>query len=435
MLRKAPGYLLILLICSLLRSDSGYAYEPRGQCLDIMTVSDTINPGSQDFIEYGIEQATADGARCLIIQLDTPGGLLTSMRRIVKAIMNAPLPIIVYVGPKGARAASAGVLITIAADIAAMAPGTNIGAAHPVTTTGGEVPKTMNEKVINDMVAFARSIASERGRNEEWVVKAIRESASITAEEAFALNVVDLIASDLNDLVSKLDGWEIERNGRKYTLHTSGIEQKVIEPTWRHKVLRALGDPNIAYILLMIGLAGLYFELSQPGVILPGVIGTISLILAFYSLQTLPVNYAGFLFILLAIVLFILEIKVISYGMLSLAGILSLTLGSLMLFGVPGRSTGLEMGVFIPTIATVSGFFVLVATLAFRAQTSKPRIGIELLVGMVGEAKTDLNPRGKVFVNGEIWNAEADEFIPSGARVEVTAVENLLLKIRRIDAN
>lgn len=399
----------------------------------IVHVHDTINPGLQDFIEHAIEVAEEDSAECLIIELDTPGGLVTAMRGIVKAMMNAKVPVVVYVSPSGAQAASAGVFITAAADVAAMAPGTNIGAAHPVTATGGDVPETMNEKVVNDLVAFVKSLAEERGRNAKWLEEAVRKSVSATAEEAFAQNVIDLVAQDLPDLLKQLDGWQVQRKGYQRTIHTHGKEIVPIEPGWRHKVLRAISNPNIAYILLMIGLAGLYFELSQPGVVLPGVIGAISLVLAFYAMQTIPVNYAGFILIVLAIIFFILEIKVASYGMLSLAGTLSLILGSLMLFHVPGQPFRVAMPVFIPTVLTVSAFFAGVAALAFRAQMRRPQVGVEALIGAEGTVTQALNPEGKVFVQGELWNAESDRPLPEGARVRVVAVRNLKLHVTGIN--
>jgi|WetSurMetagenome_2_1015567.scaffolds.fasta_scaffold04345_3 membrane-bound serine protease (ClpP class) len=402
--------------------------------INIVQVQDSINPGVEDFLKYAIDRSQEEGAECLIILLDTPGGLMTSMRGISQAILNSAVPVVVYVSPSGAQAASAGVFVTVAADIAAMAPGTNMGAAHPVSIGGGDVQSTMNEKVVNDMVAFARSIASQRGRNAEWLEDAIRKSVSITADEAYAKNVIDLVAEDLPSLIKKLDGWEVMRKGYTRTLRTEGIEQRTIVPGWQHQVLEAISNPNIAYILLMIGLAGLYFELSQPGAILPGVIGGISLILALYALQTLPVNYAGILFILLAVVFFILEIKVLSHGLLSFAGVLALVLGSLMLFRVPGHTNRLAMSVFIPTVLIVSGFFVTVATLAFRAQIRRPQIGTEALSGMIGEVKKDLIPKGTVFVNGELWNAVADEDIFAGEKVEVVSEENLRLKVRKISA-
>lgn len=403
--------------------------------LNIIEVHDTINPGVQDFIASAIDQSEKEGAECLIILLDTPGGLMTSMRGITKSILGSTVPIVVYVYPSGAQAASAGVFVTVSADIAAMAPGTNIGAAHPVTASGGDVPKTMNEKVVNDMLAFARSIAQQRGRNQQWLEDAVKESVSITAEEAFKKNVIDLVANDIPDLLKKLDGWEIHRQGRDITLHTLDMERRTIEPGWLYQILRAISNPNIAYILLMIGLAGLYFELSQPGAILPGVVGGISLILALYGLQSLPVNYAGVLLILLALIFFILEIKVASYGMLSFAGVVSLVLGSLMLFKTRDFGGRLDMSVFIPTIVTISAFFVVVASLAFRAQMRKPQTGTDALEGEIGIVKKDLTPQGKVFIAGELWNAEAEETIAAGERVRVISVENLKLKVKRIDAN
>jgi len=321
----------------------------------------------------------------------------------------------------------------VAADVAVMAPGTNIGAAHPVTSTGEDVPSTMNEKVVNDMLALARSIAAQRGRNAEWLEDAVRKSVSITAAEAYKENVIDIVADDLPALLDKLEGWQIQRKDHTVTLHTKGVQERTIQPGWQFKVLRVISNPNIAYILLMIGLAGLYFELSQPGAVLPGVIGGISLILALYALQTIPVNYAGVLFILLAIIFFILEMKIASYGMLSFAGVLSLVLGSLMLFRVPGESTGLAMSVFIPTVATISAFFVAVASLVFRAQRRVPQTGAEAMSGMIGEVKVPLTPRGKVFVNGELWNALSDEHISVGEKIQVVSMHNLELKVKRID--
>lgn len=398
-----------------------------------VSIQDTINPATQDFLEHAINQAKETDAEFLLVLLDTPGGLMTSMRKMVQAIMSAPVPVVVFVYPPGSQAASAGVLITVAADIAAMAPGTNIGAAHPVTGSGEDVPKTMNEKVVNDMVAFAKSIAEERFRNAEWLEKAIRESVSATAVEAFKLNIIDLVAQDIPDLLQKIDGKEVQRKGFRKTIHTVGLEAKKIEPGPGHRILKTISNPTIAYILLMIGLAGLYFELSQPGAVLPGVVGAISLILAFYALQTLPVNYAGFLFILLAIILFILEIKISSYGMLAIAGLISITLGSIMLFRTPWGKMMLPYSVLIPSVIGVSLFFIIVAALTYRAQRMKPRIGMEALVGARGVVEEPLAPTGKVFVEGELWNAESDEYIPRGSEVEVVEVHNLKLRVRKIN--
>jgi membrane-bound serine protease (ClpP class) len=401
--------------------------------VNIIQIRDTINPGVEDFIKYAISRSEEDKAECLVIMLDTPGGLMTSMRGIAQSILNSAVPVVVYVSPSGAQAASAGVFVTAAADVAVMAPGTNIGAAHPVTSSGGDVPSTMSEKVMNDMLAFARSVAAQRGRNSDWLEEAVKKSVSVTDQEAFQKNVIDMVADDLPALLKKLDGWQVHRKGETITLHTKGAEQIAIEPGWRYQILRTIGNPNVAYLLLMIGLAGLYFELSQPGAILPGVLGGIALILALYAMQTLPINYAGFLLILLAVVFFILEIKVASYGMLSLAGVVSFVLGSLMLFRGRGHGGGLEMSVLIPTVAVISLFFASVAALAFRAQIRKPQTGVEILVGQVGEVRRDIAPEGQVFVSGELWNADADEPIASGRKVQVVSVRNLKLKVKEID--
>jgi len=402
--------------------------------LNLVSLQDSINPGTKDFLERAIKVSAEDQAECLVVLLDTPGGLMTTMRSMVQAIMNAPFPVVADSYTSGAQAASAGVLITIAADFAAMAPGTNIGAAHPVSGTGEDIPKTMNEKVMNDFLAFSRSIANERGRNADWVAKAIRESASITAAEAVSTNVIDAVATDLDDLINQIDGYHVERKGFSKVLQVKGLARRTLTPEWQDQILRIIADPSIAYLLLMIGLAGLYFELSHPGTIFPGVIGGISLVAAAYALQKLPVNYAGFLFILLAVVFCILEIKVTSYGLLSLAGVLSLVVGSLMLFRVPGEIGRLSLSVLVPTVGVISAFFVTVATLAFRAQIRKPTTGKEGLVGTVGETRTDLNPEGKIFVEGELWNAYADEPIPRGTKVRVMEIEDLKLKVQRIDA-
>ena len=252
----------------------------------VIELEGPISPGTDQFVTRGIKQAETDRYPLVIIRIDTPGGLDTSMRSIIKAILNSSVPVVVYVAPRGARAASAGVMITVAAHVAAMAPQTNIGAAHPVSADGKEISKTMSEKVVNDMVAYARSIAKDRKRNQDWVEKAIRESVSITADVAVKEKVVDLVARDIDDLLSLLDGKEIVLDKGKVTLHTKEMKLTYVAPGWRDRVLNTISNPNIAYILMMIGLAGLYFELSHPGAILPGVVGAISLILAFFAFQT-----------------------------------------------------------------------------------------------------------------------------------------------------
>lgn len=392
----------------------------------IIRISDAISPGIADFITKSITKAENEKAACLIMELDTPGGLAESMRKIVMAIYAADLPVVVYVSPSGARAASAGVMITMAADIAAMAPGTNIGAAHPVTAGGKEIDETMTEKVTNDMVAYVKSIAEKKGRNAEWAEKAVRESVSVTENEALEKNIIDLVASDMDDLIRQIDGREIEG---KEKLQLKYAKREILQETLRTKILKTISNPNIAYILMMIGLAGLYFELSHPGAIFPGVIGGIALILAFFSFQALPVNYAGILLIVLAIVFFIMEMKITSYGLLSIAGVVSLLLGSLMLFEGKGTQSQLSWQVLIPTMAIVSIFFIVVAGLAFRAQIATPKTGDKGIIGEIGIVKNKIALEGKVFVHGELWHAKAKEPIAEGAKVRVVKIENLILEV------
>ena len=393
----------------------------------IIELEGPINPGAAAFLTRGLEDAEKSGSELVIIRLDTPGGLVPSMRMMVKGIMNSPVPVVVYVAPKGAGAASAGVMITVSAHVAAMAPGTNIGAAHPVGAGGKDIDKDMSEKVVNDMASYGRGIAQDKGKNAEWVEKAIRESVSITAEEAVEKKVVDLVAADIDELLKLLDGREIQLKQGKVTLKTKDLAKLYHKPGFRDTVLRIIGDPNIAYILMMIGLAGLYFELAHPGAVFPGVVGAISLILAFYSFQTLPVNYAGLLLIALAVIFFIAEIKVASYGILSLGGIVSLTLGSIMLF----EDVGVSLRLMAPTIVLIGGFFVIVSTLAFRAYRSKPQSGMEGLIGEVGIVQKPIDPEGLVFVHGEYWRAISSEKLEPGEMVAVEEVTGLLLKVRK----
>ncbi len=390
----------------------------------IVTIADAISPGTAEFIVDVLEKASDSNAACLIIQLDTPGGLGESMRRIVQAIYACRVPVVVYVAPDGARAASAGVMITMAADIAAMAPGTNIGAAHPVGVGGKEIEKSMADKVVNDMVAFVQGIAQRRGRNAEWAEKAVRESVSITADEAVKENVVDLVAKDLDTLLAEIHGREVADKGK---LDVEKASRTEIKEGLRTKILKTISDPNIVYILLMIGLAGLYFELSHPGAIFPGVVGGIALILAFFSMQTLPVNTTGILLIAVAVILFILELKVTSYGMLSVAGIICIFLGSLMLFKGAGPQFQVAWQVLVPTVVLISGFFVSLAYLVVRAHTRPARTGAEGLVGMLGEVKQVHGTQGKVMVHGELWQAEFSDAVAEGEKVTITHVNNLVV--------
>ena len=418
-----------MLAAALLIGAAGHAGAESKEVL-IIRVADAISPGTADFISHGIKTAEKRQAACLIIELDTPGGLAESMRNIVQDILASTVPVVVYVAPSGARAASAGVMITMAADIAAMAPGTNIGAAHPVGAGGQEIEGKMSEKVVNDMVAQAKSVAERRGRNPQWVERAIRESVSATETEALKANVIDLIARDTDDLIRQLNGRVVAGRG---PLHLESPKITVIDEDLRTKVLKTVSNPNIAYILLMIGLAGLYFEFSHPGAIFPGVVGGICLVLAFFAMQTLPVNYAGILLIVLAIIFFIMEMKITSYGLLSIAGIISLLLGSLMLFEGDNPADRVSWGVLTPTLVVVSGFFTAVAFLVFRSQVSKPVTGSAGLVGEIGVVKKALTPRGKVFVHGELWNAVAQTSINENVQVRVVKVTDLLLEVEPAD--
>jgi len=417
---------VILLIAFTIGS---FIHDVRGEQNTAMVIEleGAISPGTAQFVTRGLKKAGSGKYVLVIIRLDTPGGLDSSMRSIVKAILNASLPVVVYVAPRGARAASAGVMITIAAHVAAMAPQTNIGAAHPVSAGGKEIDKTMSEKVVNDMVAYARSIAEERGRNADWVEKAIRESVSITGEVALKNSVVDLVARDIDDLLGLLDGKEILLDNSKVKLETKGLKLMYFSPGWRDRVLGTISNPNIAYILMMIGLAGLYFELAHPGAIFPGVVGAISLILAFFAFQTLPVNYAGLLLIALAIIFFIAEIKVSSYGLLSVAGLISLILGSVMLF----ENIRVSLKLMMPTIVLIGGFFTTIAFLAFRAYRGTAKGGMDGLLGEVGVVEERIDPVGLIFAHGEYWKVSCAEVAEQGEKVRIIGSKGLELIVKK----
>ena len=397
----------------------------------VATYEGVINPVAAEYLAQVIADAEKDHAQALVIQLDTPGGLDTSMRLIIKEISASEVPVIVYVSPVGARAASAGVFITLSAHIAAMAPGTNIGAAHPVAMGGGEMDKEMKKKVENDAAAYIRSIAEKHGRNVQWAEDAVRQSVSATETEALKLKIIDLVADDLNALLAAVEGRVVETATGKQTLKTRSAVVKKIPMTGRLKILSVLSDPNIAYILMLLGIYGLIFELSNPGAILPGVVGAICIILAFYSFQTLPINYAGLLLILAAVIMFIAEIKVPSYGLLTVGGVVSMVLGSLMLVKTDLPFMQISLWVILPTAIATAGFFVLVIGMARKAYKQKPVSGIEGFIGLSGIARTEINPRGQLLIQGEIWDAVSDEPIREGESAEVTGIEGLKLHIKR----
>jgi membrane-bound serine protease (ClpP class) len=400
--------------------------------VSLLEIEGAITPVTLRLISTAIDRAPGEGAQALVIQLDTPGGLERSMRSIVQKMMNAELPVIVFVAPTGARAASAGAFITMAAHVAAMAPATNIGAAHPVPVGGGQIDKESVKKITNDAAAFARTIAAERGRNADWAEKAVRQSISATEREAVRLKVVDLIADNVADLLVKVDGKTVKTVKGSVTLRTAEAPLKKVEIGVRDRFLGLITDPNIAYILMMIGMLGLFFELSNPGAILPGVLGGISLILAFFAFQSLPINYAGLLLILFGVVLLIAEIKVVSHGILTIGGIISMLLGSLMLFDAPEADLRVSWWVILPTVGTTAAVFAIVVAAGVRALAQRSGMDYGGLLGEVAVARTSLDPRGQVFIHGELWNAVAEDgAVAEGERVKVTAVDGLTLKVTK----
>ncbi len=420
--------ILSLCVFSVLTLISGL---PAQTHVNVIVVNGIVNPVADTFIGEAIGMAESDGARCLIIELDTPGGLMESMHSIKKRILAARVPVVVFVSPGGARAASAGVWITMASHIAAMTPGTHIGAAHPVTVGGGEVSEEMGQKLVNDAVADIRALAGERGRNAEWAEEAVRQSVSITEKEALEKGVIDLVCKDIRDLLSAIDGREVKLVSGTSLLTTRDAEIRRVGMNFRDRILDAVSNPNVAYILLILGFYGLIFELSNPGSILPGVVGGICLILAFFALQTLPVNYAGLLLILFALILFIAEIKVHSFGLLTVGGVISMVLGSLMLIRTSAEFMRVSWTTIIPAVIVTVAFFAFALGMALKARLKRPTTGQEGLVGEVGTARTRLAPQGKVFVHGEYWNATGDEPIETGEAVVVVEVHGMRLTVSK----
>ena len=402
----------------------------------VITVDGTINPASADYIHEAIGRATESNAECLIINLNTPGGLLKSTRVIVSDFLTSQVPIVVYVSPAGSQAASAGVFVTLASHIAVMAPGTNIGAAHPVTI-GNQKDSIMMEKATNDAAAFIRTISEKRQRNIKWAEDAVRKSLSITETEALKEGVIDTIVPTIKNLLDFIDGREIQTSTGLKVLRTREATITTFEETFQQKILDILSDPNIAYILMMLGIYGLLFELYNPGAIFPGIVGFICLVLAFYSMHTLPVNYAGLALILFAIVLFLLEIKIVSHGLLTIGGVISLALGSIMLIQTDSmlEFVSISWEVIVITILITVAFFAFAIGMGIKAQKRKPSTGLQGIIGEIGEVSQDLHPDGIIKVHGEIWNATSlDGNLKKGVKVKVESIDNLKLKVRKSES-
>lgn len=399
-----------------------------------MKIDGTINPVAAGFIHDGIRKAEKENATCLIIHLNTPGGLLKSTRLIVSDILESPVPVVVYVSPAGSQSGSAGVFITLAAHVAAMAPGTNIGAAHPVTLQA-PMDSIMGEKVTNDAAAFIRSIAEKRNRNIEWAENAVRKSFSYSETEALEDSAIDLIAKNDQELLNLIDGKTFDLRTGSKTLHTKTASIETYEMNNFQQFLNIISDPSIAYILLLLGMLGILFEFFTPGAILPGIIGVISLILAYYAMHTLPINFAGLALIIFGIILFILEIKIVSHGMLAIGGIVSLLLGSLMLIkpGSALEQVDISRSVIISATIVAALFFLFIIRFGIKAQNRKVVTGLEALIGETGEVMDILAPTGTVKVQGEVWNAESlAGTISPGEKVRIKEMKQLKLYVEPI---
>jgi len=405
-------------------------------------IEGVINPITERFLVNSIKKATEKEVGCLIIEMDTPGGLVSSTHNIVKEILNSKIPIVTYISPKGARAASAGVFISLASDVIAMAPATHIGAAHPVTMGGGgpfssegTQTQVMSDKITNDLVAFVKTIAERKGRNVKWAEDAVRKSKSITEKEALELKVIDFIAEDLSDLLEKLDGKIIKKDEKEIKIATKGIIPQEIKMNFREKFLHAIAEPNVAYILLMLGIYGLIYEFASPGIGLGAVCGAICLILAFFGLQSLPINLAGLLLIILGIILFLLEAFAPAHGILAIGGVISLTFGSFMLIDSSAAPfITISWKLIISTAICSALFFLLAVGAAIRTHRSKVTTGKEGLIGEVGIAKTNISKEGLVFAQGEMWKAmvEGEEEILEGEKVKIIGLEGLKLKVKKM---
>jgi membrane-bound serine protease (ClpP class) len=399
--------------------------------VDVITIASAIGPVTQMIVEDAVKEAEDSGAEALIIELDTPGGLMTTTKKITQIILNANVPVVVYVAPSGASATSAGVFILVSAHFAVMAPGTNAGAAHPVMLEG-KMDSVMSVKAESDAAANIRALALRRGRNADWAERAVRKSESITADDAVDSNVVNFVAKDIAALLDSLQGKTTTLPRGEVRLNTAGAEVHRTEMTWREKVLTVLTNPNIAYILMSIGWLGIMMELYHPGAIFPGVVGAICLILGFYSLQTLPINYAALALIGLAVLLFILELKIVSHGLLTIGGAIAMIIGSVMLIDSPDPSARVSLTVILAMVGTVVAFFMFAMTLALKARSRRPATGAEGLIGQVGTAKISFDDTGMIYVSGEYWQAKTTAPVQAGAKVEIIEKQGMVLTVKPV---
>lgn len=438
----------------------------------MLNIQGAISPAAKDFIHRGLGEAFERGAEVVILHMDTPGGLDTSMRDIIRDIIASPVPVIVYVAPSGARAASAGTYILYASHIAAMAPGTNLGAATPVQLGGGmpdmqppSMPDqgknrenkddsgdkedsgesnggdaapasdadSMKKKILNDSIAYIRSLAEMRGRNVEWAEEAVREAASLSSEQALQRGVIDVVAGNVDELLEKVDGWQVTVNGVSQTLDTGNLVIDRIEPDWRNELLSVITDPNVAYILMLLGIYGLFFEFVNPGYVLPGVTGAICLLLALYAMQVLPVNYAGLLLILLGIMFMVAELFAPSFGALGIGGVISFVIGSVILFDTGGSNMRVAIPLIITVSAVTAGFFLVAVRMVFTAHRKPVVSGMEEMLGSVGEVLEDFEQKGRIHVHGETWQVISDTPLKRGTRVKVTEIDGLTLKVEPLE--
>lgn len=444
------GRLLMLVLLCMLCTVTARAADPARQAVEL-TIHGAIGPASADYVHRGIESARTRGAAVVILRLDTPGGLDSAMRDIIRDILHSPVPVVGYVAPGGARAASAGTYILYACHVAAMAPGTNLGAATPVEIGGlggpepapsppagkspagsGNHADVMAAKRVNDAAAYLRSLAQLRGRNTEWAERAVREAASLPAEEAVKLHVVDLLAQDEQDLLKKLQGRHVNIAGAERVLDTRDLSVVPYLPDWRNRLLATITDPNVAYILLLIGIYGLFFEFVNPGYVLPGVTGGISLLLALYAFQILPVSYAGLGLVALGIAFMVAEAFVPSFGALGIGGVVAFVAGSILLYDQSASGYAVSLPLIIGLAVVSAGFFLFIVGAAIKARRRPVVSGMEELLQATGEALDDFNGVGLIHVHGETWQARSTEPVARGERVRVTALDGLVLQVRRL---